>query len=50
MSTNPGNHRPQGPWDPDAKKKWIDTQDFWLLLPVLLLLVGIMALVSLFGS
>ena len=50
MIINPGSDRPQGPWDPDAKQKWIDTQYFWVLLPFLLLIVGVMVLVSFFGS
>jgi hypothetical protein len=50
MIVNPGSHRPQGPWDPDAKRKWIDTQYFWVLMPFLLLIVGIMVLASFFGS
>ena len=49
MLINPGSDRPQGPWDPDEKKKWIDTQYFWVLLPLLLLMVGTMVLVSVFG-
>ena len=50
MIINPGSDRPQGPWDPDAKKKWIDTRYFWVLLPFLLLIVGVMVLASLLGS
>ena len=50
MIINPGSDRQQGPWDPDAKKKWIDTQYFWVLMPFLLLIVGIMVLVSFLGS
>nr|WP_300044610.1 hypothetical protein [uncultured Nocardioides sp.] len=46
----PGSDRQQGPWDPDAKEKWIDTRYFWVLMPFLLLIVGIMVLVSFFGS
>jgi hypothetical protein len=48
MLINPGSDRPQGPWDPD-KKKWIDTEHFWVLLPLLLLMVAVMVLVSVFG-
>jgi hypothetical protein len=29
MIVNPGSHDPQGPWDPDEKKKYIDTRYFW---------------------
>ena len=50
MIINPGSDRQQGPWDPDARKKWIDTQYFWVLLPFLLLIVGIMVLVAFLGS
>ena len=50
MIINPGSDRKQGPWDPDAKEKWIDTQHFWVQMPLLLLMVGIMVLVSFFGS
>jgi hypothetical protein len=45
MIINPGSHRPQGPWDPNEKKKWIDTTYFWVLMPFLL--IGIAALVFL---
>ena len=47
MIVNPGSDRAQGPWDPDAKKKWIDTRYFWVLMPFLLLMVGIMVLSAL---
>lgn len=50
MIINPGSDRAQGPWDPDAKKKWIDMRYFWVLMPFLLLIVGVMVLVSFFGS
>lgn len=50
MLINLGSDRPQGPWDPDAKKRWIDTRNFWVLLPFLLVMVGTVVLVSLFGS
>ncbi|MCP3421507.1 hypothetical protein [Nocardioides pinisoli] len=46
MFHNPGSDRSQGPWDPDEKKKWIDTEYFWVLLPLLLLLVGVMVMAS----
>ncbi|HEX5918706.1 MAG TPA: hypothetical protein VFY76_12665 [Nocardioides sp.] len=49
MLINPGSHRPQGPWDPDEKKKWIDTQYFWVLLPLLLIMVAVMVVVSVYG-
>ena len=35
---------------PDAKRKWVDTRYFWVLLPFLLLIVGVMVLVSFLGS
>jgi len=50
MIINPGSDRPQGPWDPEAKERWIDTRYFWVLMPLLLLIVGIMVLASFFGS
>jgi hypothetical protein len=50
MIINPGRDPPQGPWDPDAKRKWVDTRYFWVLLPFLLLIVGVMVLVSFLGS
>ena len=50
MIINPGSHRPRGPWDPDAKEKWIDTRHFWVLLPLLLVMVGTVVLVSVLGS
>jgi hypothetical protein len=37
---SPGKHRPQGPWDPNEKKKYFDTREAWLWLPLLLALVG----------
>lgn len=46
MPFDPGSGRAQGPWDPDAKKKWIDTEYFWVLLPLLLLMVGLLVLAS----
>lgn len=46
MIINPGSHRPQGPWDPDEKKKYVDTQYFWVLLPFLVILVLLMVFVA----
>ena len=43
MHIDPG-HRPQGPGDPNEKKKWIDTTNFWILLPILVLMVVAMTL------
>ena len=42
MIINPGSHRPQGPWDPDEKKKYVDTRYFWVLLPFLVIVVLLM--------
>ena len=50
MLINPGSDRPQGPWDPGAKKRWIDTRHFWVLLPLLLVMVGLMVVASVLGS
>ena len=49
MIVNPGSHDPQGPWDPDAKPKWIDTTYFWTLLPFLVVVVGLMVASALAG-
>jgi hypothetical protein len=46
MIINPGSHDPQGPWDPDEKKTYLDTRYFWVLLPMLVLMVGLMVLVG----
>jgi hypothetical protein len=40
MIINPGSHQPQGPWDPNEKKKWIDTTYSWVLMPFLLMAVA----------
>ncbi|NYE38160.1 hypothetical protein F4692_003305 [Nocardioides cavernae] len=50
MIINPGSHDEQGPWDPDAKKSYVDTRYFWTLLPLLLLMVGGFVIVYAFGS
>ena len=50
MLINPGSDRPQGPWDPDAKRKWVDLTYFWVLLPLLLVMIGVIALNYAFGS
>ena len=50
MIVNPGSDRQQGPWDPDAKEWWIDTRNFWVLLPLLLVMVGTVVLVSVLGT
>lgn len=47
MIINPGSHDPQGPWDPDEKRKYIDTRYFWTLMPLLLLMLAAIALVYL---
>ena len=44
MVSNPGSDRLQAPWDPDAKKKYIDTTYFWWLLPMMVVLVVLMVL------
>ena len=50
MLINPGSDRPQGPWDPDAKRKWVDLQYFWVLLPLLLVMIALIAANYAFGS
>ena len=50
MLIDPGSDRPQGPWDPDQKPKWIDTTYFWVLLPLLVLMGACIALVYFLGS
>ena len=50
MIINPGSHCPQGPWDPDEKRKYIDTTYFWTLMPLLLLMLGTIALVYFLGD
>lgn len=50
MLINPGSDRPQGPWDPDEKRKYIDTTYFWTLMPLLLLMLGTIALVYFLGD
>jgi hypothetical protein len=50
MIINPGSHEKQGPWDPDAKRQWIDTRYLWTLMPLLLLMLATIALVSLLGD
>ena len=49
MIIQPGKHRPQGPWDPDAKKKYVDTTEAWLWLPSLGLIGALVAAVYFFG-
>lgn len=49
MTINPGGSRQQGPWDPDKKEKWIDTRHFWVLLPLLLLMVAMLVMASVVG-
>ena len=46
MLFNPGSDRPQGPWDPDEKKKYFDTQYFWTLMPLLVMLVLLLVFVA----
>lgn len=49
MTINPGRGPSQGPWDPDKKEKWIDTGHFWVLLPLLLLMVAMLVMASVVG-
>ena len=49
MTINPGSGRSQGPWDPDEKEKWIDTRHFWVLLPLLLLMIAMLVMASVLG-
>ncbi len=46
MIINPGSHDPQGPWDPNEKKKYVDLRYFWVLMPFLLVMVGFLVLVA----
>ena len=41
MIINPGSHDPQGPWDPNEKKKYFDLRYFWVLMPFLVVMVGL---------
>lgn len=50
MIINPGSHDPQGPWDPAEKKKYVDTRYFWTLMPTLLLVVGLIVVLTVFGD
>lgn len=50
MLVNPGSDRPQGPWDPDEKRRYADTTYFWTLMPLLLLMVAAIALVYFVGG
>ena len=43
MLISPGKHRPQGPWDPNEKKKYFDTREAWLWLPLLALVGAVIA-------
>lgn len=49
MIIHPGRHRPQGPWDPDEKKKYFDTSEAWLWLPLLALVGAVVAAAYFFG-
>jgi hypothetical protein len=49
MIIQPGQHRPQGPWDPDEKKKYFDTREAWLWLPMLGVIAALVAAVYFFG-
>lgn len=48
MIIHPGKHRPQGPWDPE-KKKYFDTSEAWLWLPLLALVGAVVAGAYFFG-
>jgi hypothetical protein len=43
MIIEPGKHRPQGPWDPDEKKKYLDTTEAWHWLPLLAVVAAVVA-------
>ena len=49
MIIQPGKHRPQGPWDPDAKRKYFDTTEAWLWLPILAVVGAVVAATYLFN-
>ena len=49
MIINPGKHRPQGPWDPNEKKRYFDTSEAWLWLPLLALVGAVVAAVYFLG-
>jgi hypothetical protein len=49
MPIDPSSDRARGPWDPDEKEKWIDTRHFWVLLPLLLLMVAMLVMASVLG-
>jgi hypothetical protein len=44
MMINPGSHRPQGPWDPDAKSKF----DVENALTMMMLLVPVLVMIGAF--
>lgn len=46
---SPGKHRPQGPWDPNEKKKYFDTREAWLWLPLLALVGAVIAALYFLG-
>jgi hypothetical protein len=46
MIINPGSHDPQGPWDPNEKKKYFDLRYFWVLMPLLLVMLGFLVFVA----
>jgi hypothetical protein len=46
MIINPGSHDKQGPWDPDAKKKYVDLRYFWVLMPTLVVMVAFLVFVA----
>ena len=50
MIISPGKHRPQGPWDPNEKKKYVDLREAWLWLPLLALVGGVIAVTTFFAA
>lgn len=50
MIVNPGSHEKQGPWDPNEKKKYFDLRYFWVLMPTLLVMVGLLVGGQLLGG
>jgi hypothetical protein len=49
MIISPGKHRPQGPWDPNEKKKYFNTSEAWLWLPLLALVGAVICAVYFLG-
>ena len=49
MITNPGKHRPQGPWDPNEKRKYFNTSEAWLWLLLLAVVGAVIAAIQFLG-